>query len=314
MNSYTFDSSLDDLQIDTPSSWTGRIVRWTMLIAFALASMITTFSFFAVYAPGLGSVLHPDFAPFVAGTLGVVLFDLAGLGWTVLRARNSDSTAQFWIATAAAVATISLALLTSALYVLLSSSFDVGLYGAAGELTTFGQIMQIVGVVTMTAGFVLNFGAIAAYVNTGADVSKAVQDTQLRAFVTAGRHAADKARAELVTRRTLTEVMRQLPSLANAQGLVNGRGYLDQSFTAPRSLLDIGVDEVPNHRDADGDEAPDAARIQAEVQRLQAELATLVDIGEAGDAEPVAARPAGPTPSGNGRGGETDRPTPGRSD
>src|SRR5690606_38194057 len=119
---------LDDLHVETSSSVFGRLVLGAMLIAFALASMATTYSFFATYAPRLGAVIHSAYAPFVAGTLGVLLFDLAGLGWTVLRARNSDTSRQFVIATVAAVATIGLALLASALYVILSSSFEVGLY------------------------------------------------------------------------------------------------------------------------------------------------------------------------------------------
>lgn len=307
MDSYTFDSSLDDLQVETSSSTFGKIVLGAMLIAFAAASMATTFSFFAVYAPALGSVIHADYAPYVAGALGVLLFDLAGLGWTVLRARNSDTSRQFVIASIAAVATISLALLTSALYVLLSSSFDVGLYDAAGRLTSFGETMQIVGVTTMTLGFVLNFGLIAAYVNTSAGVSKAVQDTQLRAFVTSGRHAADKARAEMVTRRTLTEISRQLPSLANVQGQVNGRGYLEHTFTAPRSLLDIAVDDVPDRAGVDEDEALDVAQLQAQMQRLQADLAAI-----AGKGSRPAWPTAGPSPSANGHTEEADRPTPGR--
>jgi hypothetical protein len=248
-------NGLSDLQVETTGGTFGRLVLGAMLLIFAAASMITTFAFFATYAPGLGDVLHPAYGWAIAGAMGVLLFDLAGLGWTVLRARNSDTTRQFVIATAAAVVTIILALLTSALQVLLSTSFDVGLYetvrsaaidpatgaamvDAAGAaiftetavLSQFGQTMQLAGVVVMTLGFVLNFAAIAAYVNVGRDVSAAVQTTQLKAYVTAGRFAADQARAQLVVNQTLQSIMKQLPQIAAAAGQQNSGDYFNHSF------------------------------------------------------------------------------------
>lgn len=222
--------SYDDFRPDTSSSVFGKLVLASMLIVFAAASMLTTYSFFAVYAPGLGQVLHPAYAGQISGLLGVLLFDCAGLGWTVLRSRDSDTSEQFVIATVAAVATISLALLTSALYVVLASSFDVGLYTATGELSSFGQTMQAAGVITMTLGFVLNFGAISTYVNTSAGVTSAVQQTQLAAYANAGRFKADRARAELVTHQTLQSIMAELPDRAALAGQENGAGYLNRAF------------------------------------------------------------------------------------
>lgn len=223
-------TGLDDFQIEDTTSTFGKFVLYAMLSVFAIASMITTFSFFVTYAPRLGEVLHPTYGGYIAGALGVILFDLAGLGWTVLRARNSDTTRQFVIATGAAVATIILALLTSGLQVFLSTSFDVGLYSPDGSLSDFGRIMQLVGVVVMTLGFVLNFAAIAAYINTSKSITRAVQDTQLRAYVTAGQFAADQARAQLVTQQTIQGIMRQLPSLAARAGLDNTAGYVNRTF------------------------------------------------------------------------------------
>lgn len=219
-----------DFELETTQSTFGRFILGIMLFVFALASMVTTFSFFVTYAPRLGEVLHPTYGAYIAGALGVILFDLAGLGWTVLRARNSETSKQFVIATGAAVVTIGLALLTSALQVLLSSSFDVGLYDPEGGLSAFGQAMQLTGVIVMTLGFVLNFAAIAAYVNTSRGVTQAVQNTQLKAYVTAGRFAADKERALLVTQQTLQGIKRQLPAYAARAGQENTTGYVNRSF------------------------------------------------------------------------------------
>jgi hypothetical protein len=147
------------------------------------------------------------------------------------------------IATAAAVVTIFLALLTSGLQVVLSTSFDVGLYTADGRLTQFGEALQLTGVIVMTLGFVLNFAAIAAYVNSSKDITQAVQNTQLRAYVTAGRFAADQARARLVTRQTLTGILRQLPALATKAGQENTAGYMGHTFTGLESSKDDQTDE-----------------------------------------------------------------------
>jgi hypothetical protein len=228
MSGYRFNGM--DIQVEDTQSTAGKFVLYLMLGVFALASAWTTFSFFMTYAPRLGTSIHPAYGPYIAGALGVVLFDLAGLGWTVLRARNSDTSRQFVIATTAAVITIALALTVSALQVLFSASLDVGMYGADGALTQFGSIMHGFSVVVMTAGFVVNFGAITAYVNSSKDVSQAIQNTQLRAYMASGQFAADRARAQLVTEQTLEQIMRQLPSLAATAGQHNAAGYVDASF------------------------------------------------------------------------------------
>lgn len=228
-------NGLDDFQPESAQSTFGRFVLGAMLALFAAASMLTTFGFFATYAPGLGAVIHEDYGAYIAGALGVLLFDLAGLGWTVLRA-HSDTTRQFVIATVAAIVTIALALLTSALQVLLSSSFDVGLYLADGSLSEFGYTIQLTGVIVMTLGFVLNFAAIAAYVNTSRDVTAAVQAAQLRAYMAAGRFAADQARAQLVTRQTVSSIMRQLPEYAARAAQQNSAEYVTKAFVGlPRA-------------------------------------------------------------------------------
>ena len=229
MNNFQFDG-LSDFDIENTQSIFGKFVLYAMLVVFALASMVTTFSFFATYAPRLGEAIHPAYGGYIAGCLGILLFDLAGLGWTVLRARNSDTTKQFVIATLAAGITISLSLLTSGLQVLLSTSFDVGLYDSVNNLTRFGQAMQLMGVGTMTLGFVVNFGAIAAFVNTSKEVLIAVQSTQLAGYMTAGRFMADNTRARLVIQRTLQGIISQLPNYAQMAGTQNASEYLGHVF------------------------------------------------------------------------------------
>ena len=251
-----------DFEAETTGSTFGRLVLGAMLLIFAAASMITTFGFFASYAPGLGDVIHPEFGWVIAGVMGVVLFDLAGLGWTVLRARNSDTSKQFVIATAAAVLTITLALLTSGLQVVLSSTFDVGLYLADGSLSAAGQNLQMTGVIVMTLGFVANFAAIAAYINTSRDITAAVQQTQLAAYMTGARFAADQARAEIVTRQTLAAIMAQLPQVARTAGAKNRDAYLDRT-----GLIVIDQADQP---DLDWQPIPTAEQ-QAEQQREYAQ-------------------------------------------
>ena len=312
-----------DFEVPTTSSTFGKFILGAMLVAFSLASMITTFSFFVTYAPGLGEVLHAEYGPYIAGALGVMLFDLAGLGWTVLRARNSETSPQFVIATLAAVVTIGLALLTSALQVLLSSAFDVGLYDAGGGLSQFGQAMQITGVVVMTAGFVLNFAAIAAYVNTSKGVAKAVQDTQLRAYMTQGQFVADKARAELVMGQTLENILHQLPQYAAQAGRSNSAHYVNRSFTgllngqqpganghqAASQLAAAGAGGAAELR-ALPTPAPADQVDQAELARLRARLAQLEDqVASAGVSFAAQDQPG--SAGTNGAGGDAS-PFPGR--
>jgi hypothetical protein len=242
-----------NFEAETTGSTFGRFVLWAMLLVFAAASMITTFGFFANYAPGLGDIIHPDYGWAIAGIMGVVLFDVAGLGWTVLRARNSDTSQQFVIATVAALLTITLALVTSGLQVILASAFDVGLYLTDGSLSAAGQNMQLTGVIVMTTGFVANFAAIAAYINASKEISTAVQNTQLAAYLTGAKFAADQARAQIVTQQTLQAIMQQLPQVARTAGAKNRDAYLDRTGL----VIDQQPDRpTPAVASADSDDKP----------------------------------------------------------
>lgn len=249
-------NGLEDLEIESSGSIAGKIVLGAMLLVFTIASMITTFSFFVTYAPGLGQVIHPEYGAYIAGGLGVLLFDLAGLGWTVLRSQNSDTQHQFVIATMAAVVTIFLALFVSGLQVVLSTSFDVGLYLSDGSLSKFGESMQLIGVGTMTLGFVLNFAAIAAYVNVSKGVTAATQQTQLKAFVNAAQFKLDQERARLVTGRTMEGVFKDLPRQADNAGQRNTEHYMDRAFgtsAPPHPDGRLSDEEIHRHQNQNSD-------------------------------------------------------------
>lgn len=248
-------NEMDDFRIEGPGAFIGKVILIAMLGAFAVASMITTFSFFAEYAPRIGTMIHAGFAAEIAGVMGVILFDAAGLGWTALRAYNADTVRQFAIATMGAIVTIALALGVSALYVIFSTDLVVGIYDDAGTLTAFGRNLQIAGVIVMAAGFVLNFALIAGYVNTGAGVARAVQQTEIAAVARERRFAAERRRASLVSEQMLEEIRDRLPEVAALVGREEGDRFLRESLPAkPTAAAGSGGDGA--RKNGAGDDRP----------------------------------------------------------
>jgi hypothetical protein len=215
--------------MDTTGGGMAKIVLIGMVVLFAFASALTTFSFFATYAPGIGSMFG-EWGWIVAGLSGVLLLDIAGFAWSYVRSRNATTTTQFNIATIAAGSTIISSVVVSFLYVLLSANLETGITAADGTLTSFGTGLNALGVLIMSMAFAGNFAMVAAYVNTSAATTKSVQNTQLSAYLLAGQFAADRQRAQLVVNSTLRNIANQLPELARSAGASNAENYTNAHF------------------------------------------------------------------------------------
>jgi len=108
-----------------------------------IASAVTTFGFFATYAPNVFSILpHAQSRAIASGVFGILLLDLACLGWSLTGRREAPQTLkQISIANGMSSVLLVGAVGTSIVFILLSTSF-VNLGGQALGLTQlFGTII-----------------------------------------------------------------------------------------------------------------------------------------------------------------------------
>lgn len=223
-----FDFNLEE---DAGGSWGPRAAWLTLKIILLSLSALTTAAFFATYAAGIFANLVGDLSPILAALAGVVVFDAAAVIWSYLRSHHATTAEQMSIASAAGAGALIGSLLTTVIYLALSSGFDVGIYDPAGELSTLGQILHYGGLALVVVGVAGGFLATYLYQNSGANVRQASQRRELATAAASGRFAADKQRVKLTTARTLQSIAAQLPDLAEKQGARVAADYLAHTMT-----------------------------------------------------------------------------------
>lgn len=227
----------DDLNtnIETERGALGRAAWAALRLTLLTLSALTTAAFFIAYAGGIFTdLVGPDLSPYLAALTGVIVLEGGALTWSYLRAHHASTVGQMATAQAAAVGDLAGSLLTSVLYLALSSSFDAGVYTAAGGLTTLGQALHYTGLAVVVAGIAGNFAATYIYTSADARVRAATQDRQLEALAASARYAADRQRLEMTTAAALQAIAAQLPDLATLQGNQAGGAYLAATMTAAR--------------------------------------------------------------------------------
>lgn len=130
----------------------------------------------------------------------------------------------------ASVAALFMSGLTSGLYTVLSTTLETGVRDAAGQLTTLGEIANLTGVTVIVLALVGNFACFWLFQHYSSDVRAAARATRLRAQALRGKHVADELRSQLILRRTLDEIRRQLPELAVGVGHDLAQDYLDTTI------------------------------------------------------------------------------------
>jgi hypothetical protein len=151
MSNSNFDFGLGDILQENDSGHTlARGGAAFLAVLFLVLSSITTFGFFSTYAAGIGDWAGPTAAPLVSGAIGVLCLDVAALLWGYVRSRAATSAAQMAIALVISVADLLLALASSALFIILSTSLETGVRDAAGQLTSFGETVNWFGVGVIT--------------------------------------------------------------------------------------------------------------------------------------------------------------------
>jgi hypothetical protein len=242
MSNSNFDFGLGDILQENDSGHTlARGGAAFLAVLFLVLSSITTFGFFSTYAAGIGDWAGPTAAPLVSGAIGVLCLDVAALLWGYVRSRAATSAAQMAIALVISVADLLLALASSALFIILSTSLETGVRDAAGQLTSFGETVNWFGVGVITAALVGNFASVFAWTQMGADTKKAQQSTELRAVVTAGQHTIDKERTGQIVQRTIGDIRRQLPAAVDGMAARKSAEYVDarmRGAALPASTID----------------------------------------------------------------------------
>lgn len=231
--------SWDSLGVEVTSEreFLGRATWAALRLILLVLSAITSAAFFGEYAGGLFTwLVGPEMAPYMAAAVGALTLDGGAMAWAYLRQKHADTLGQMSIAGVMSIADLTASLIVTVLYLLLRGGLALGVYDAAGALTSLGRGLHVLGALVITIGIAANFGAAFAYAHFGAGARKAAQERQLESLAAAARFAADRRRLELVTQQALQAIYSQLPDLAQQQGGAAAGDYLAHTMPAARGI------------------------------------------------------------------------------
>lgn len=222
-----------DIGIPTEATLIGKFL-WAMLRGFALTfSAVTTAAFYWKYSGQAFDFLFGSWSPFITAIAGMLALDGASQVWAYLRGHKADTVEQMAIARAMTYFDLFASVLVTVIFLVLNAGFDVGIVNADGTLTSIGSILNILGVLVLTAGIVVNFVAATMFADSSAGNRQAVQNTQLAAIKSGAAFDADMQAALMTTRYQLANTYRQLPDVARRQGAANANAYIGRNFHVP---------------------------------------------------------------------------------
>lgn len=238
MNDFDFgiDGALDGA---TARSATARGASGFLVVVFLLLSGLTTFMFYREYVSSLGAWAGPA-AGIVAGLVGLICMDVGALLWAYVRSHAASSGAQMAIALTAAIVDLLLALMASALYVILSTTLASGIYAADGTLTEFGQTVNQAGIAAVVLSLTVNFGAVFGWQVTSASTRQAQDATELAAMQAAAKAQLARMHTQAAIRSTAQAIAGELPTTSQTIAAHNRGQYV-------RAVTPTDYQEVPAH-------------------------------------------------------------------
>ncbi len=236
MSNNNFDFDFDDVSADNMA----KGIKVAIFVLFFVMSAVTTFQFFFNYAPGLGAFAGEDIGPYLSGIMGVLLLDAASLVWLYVRSSLCTTQTQMNMALVAAITTITGALLTSSVYVLLTSRLDVGAASVNGQLTDFGMALNVIGNVIMIAALMINFGGMFLFEAKDIKIQQAIGRTTLLAQDKQQKLRIALQRQFLTAQAETSRIKDKLPTVAHNLGTAQADQYIDAlqsgSHHVPRPL------------------------------------------------------------------------------
>lgn len=215
----------DFVESATGRSAMARGASGFLVLAFLILSGLTTFMFYETYVSSLGAWAGPA-AGIVAGLVGLICMDIGALLWAYVRSNAATSGAQMAIALTAAIVDLILALMASALYVILSTTLASGIYTSGGALTDFGQTVNLAGIAAVVLSLTVNFACVFAWQVTSAATRQAQDATELQAMQAAARAQLAKMHATAAIKSTAQAIAAQVPTIADNLAKHNQAAYV----------------------------------------------------------------------------------------
>lgn len=218
--------NLDDLNDRTGSNHAGGIVG--LLVRALLA--VTTAGFFFLYGSLLFEwLVGAEYAAWVAALVGTAAIDGMAFAWPRLREGHASTDVQMTAASIGTAGNMGISVLITVIFIVLRTTW-VSLTAADGSLTAAGWAVNLLGLTCMTLAIAGNGVLVSYYEYNSADA----RNRRARVTMDAYRNLAEaqllKAQMKMTVERTLQDVARQLPDVANRAGEHNSAAFIRERY------------------------------------------------------------------------------------
>ena len=220
------------INFDDSKSYAARGLWLGLKSVLFVLSAATSGAFFMTYAGQIfAGIVGPELSPYFAALAGVIVFDGAALVWSYLRSNHANTESQMTIARFTGMGDLIGSLLTTVLYLALSSSFSIGVYDAAGSLTILGQTLHYTGLVLVVVGVGGNFAAAYLYADADIKARLAQHARRLEAQANEGNFIIDQERGRLTAEKKMASVMSKMGALTDQEANRQATAYLTSAGT-----------------------------------------------------------------------------------
>jgi hypothetical protein len=218
--------NLDELNDRTGSNHAGGIVG--LLVRLLLA--LTTAGFFFAYGSQLFAwLVGPEYGAWTAALVGTLAIDGMAFAWPRLREGHAGTEVQMTAASIGTAGNMGISVLITVIFIVLRTTW-VTLTAADGSLTAAGWAINLLGLTCMTLAIAGN-GALVAYYEYN---SAEARNRRARVAMDALRNTAEaqllRAQMKMTIERTLQDVARQLPDVANRAGEHNSAAFIRERY------------------------------------------------------------------------------------
>lgn len=196
---------------DDDDNWIGKGLWIFVKLVAVVVSALTTGAFFYTYAGDAFAFVAGASSPLFSAVVGALILDGFSVLWSYLRGHHADTTREMKLAQIMAYMNMGTSVVCTAIYLMLNTAFNVGVYDAFGNMTELGQWLNGGGILVMAIGICGNFIAVGVYSDESATNQEALERTKLRANVSKGRQEVKTTHTKQVVDRTKRKILEDIP-------------------------------------------------------------------------------------------------------
>ena len=221
----------------------GGYLQTAATVIAVTISGLASFQFFATYSGALlAGIIPAAFLAAAAGLIGVVMLEGGALYWQRSLQYDADSQTQVQIAKAGYLVSVTLSVIVTMLYFLLTSTLVAPYMADVEPIIKAAAALVLVGIV----GF--QFTAKMQYSGAATTSIEARQRSELRALQNTAKHSVDRETTRADLAEALASIERQLPEASKKQGQQAARDFIAARCGDGVTLVDLSANGAnPTH-------------------------------------------------------------------